>query len=112
MKKLKVFYNACGKRSLAGILAEEKGLIFFEYAPEFIAQGIELSPFRLPLKPGVFEGPTHFGGVLFGLFCDSLPDRWGSLLLDRKLQEKGLSYDAISPLVFRSLNSFTIFLHC
>lgn len=98
MKKIKVFYNACGKRSFAGILAEEKHHIFFEYAPEFIAQGIELSPFRLPLKPGVFEGPALFGGGLFGLFNDSLPDRWGSLLLDRKLQQKGLFYDALSPL--------------
>ncbi|MDO4839805.1 MAG: type II toxin-antitoxin system HipA family toxin [Desulfovibrionaceae bacterium] len=50
------------------------------------------------MKPGVFEGPAHFRGGLFGLFSDSLPDGWGSLLLDRKLQEKGLSYDAISPL--------------
>ena len=98
MKKIKVFYNACGKRSFAGILAEEKGRIFFEYAPEFIAQGIELSPFRLPLQTGVFEGPAHFRGGLFGLFCDSLPDRWGSLLLDRKLQEIGLSYATLSPL--------------
>ena len=98
MKKTNVFYNACGRRSFAGILAEEKCRIFFEYPPEFIAQGIELSPFRLPLQPGVFEGPAHFTGGLFGLFCDSLPDRWGSLLLDRKLQDKWISYEALSPL--------------
>ncbi len=103
MKKLKVFYNAWGKRSFAGILAEEKRHIFFEYAPKFIAQGTELSPLKLPLKSGIFEGPAHFRGGLFGLFSDSLPDAWGSLLLDKKLRQKGLSYEALSPLDRMSL---------
>ncbi len=98
MKKLNVFFNAYGKRSFAGILAEEKHRIFFEYSPEFIAQGIELSPFRLPLKSGVFEGPVQPFDGLFGLFNDSLPDGWGCLLLGRKLQQNGLILKALSPL--------------
>ena len=55
--RLKVFYNAYGKRLFMGILADENKRIFFEYAPEFIAEGIEVSPFKLPLKPGVFVLP-------------------------------------------------------
>ncbi|MDO4839804.1 MAG: hypothetical protein Q3990_03940 [Desulfovibrionaceae bacterium] len=50
MKKLNVFYNACGKRSFAGILAEEKGHIFFEYAPEFIDRGHRALPFQAALE--------------------------------------------------------------
>jgi len=96
--KLKVFYNAYGKRLFMGILAEENRRIFFEYAPEFINEGIEVSPFKLPLKSGVSEGPQHPFDGLFGIFNDSLPDGWGCLLLDRKLQEKGLSYDTIRSL--------------
>lgn len=101
--RLKVFYNAYGNRLFMGILAEENRRIFFEYAPEFIAQGINVSPFKLPLKSGVFEGDyTVFNG-LFGVFNDSLPDGWGCLLLDRKLQQKGLSYGAVTPLARLSL---------
>lgn len=38
--RLKVFYNAYGKRLFMGILADENKRIFFEYAPEFIADGL------------------------------------------------------------------------
>ena len=48
--KLNVFYNAYGKRLFMGILAAENRRIFFQYTPEFIAEGIDVSPFKLPLK--------------------------------------------------------------
>ena len=96
--KLNVFYNAYGKRLFMGILAAENRRIFFQYTPEFIAEGIDVSPFKLPLKNEVFEGDYTLFDGLFGLFNDSLPDGWGCLLLDRKLHQKGLSYDTIKPL--------------
>lgn len=96
--KLNVFYNAYGKRLFMGILAEENRRIFFQYAPEFIEENIDVSPFKLPLKSEVFEGDYSLFDGLFGLFNDSLPDGWGCLLLDRKLQQKGLSYENIKPL--------------
>ena len=37
------------------------------------------------------------------MFIDSLPDGWGCLLLDRKLQKQGLSYNTITPLQRLSL---------
>lgn len=101
--KLHVYLNAHGDRRFVGVLQEERGRIFFEYAPEFIASGIPLSPFMLPLKPGVQEdGKRTFDG-LFGVFNDSLPDGWGCLLLDRKLRQRGLSYAQITPLTRLSL---------
>jgi serine/threonine-protein kinase HipA len=72
--------------------------IAFEYTPEFLELGFELSPFKLPLKPGVqFSADTVFEG-LFGVFNDSLPDGWGRLLLDRKLRNQGLFPNNLTPL--------------
>ncbi len=81
-----------------GRLARRDGKIFFEYDADFIAGKLELSPFKLPLMPGlqVFE-PGLFEG-LPGLFNDSLPDGWWRLLLDRALRRKGIAPDSFSPL--------------
>ena len=87
-----------GCRQEVGLLHQDKQRIFFEYAPEFLKSGIELSPFKLPLKAGVFEEKAHVFDGLFGLFNDSLPDGWGCLLLDRKLRKLGKSYAEITPL--------------
>ncbi len=83
---------------MVGLLYENAGRVFFEYSPDFLQSGIALSPFKLPLKPGVFEDEKRTFDGLFGLFNDSLPDGWGCLLLDRKLRKRGLSYDSITPL--------------
>lgn len=101
--KLKVFLNAYNVRHFVGLLAEENKRIFFEYSPEFLQSGIELSPFQLPLHAGVFEDKKRTFDGLFGLFNDSLPDGWGCLLLDRMLRKKGLSYEQITPLERLSL---------
>ncbi len=52
MKKLQVHFTRNPDDSwLVGTLAEERGRTYFEYAPEFFARGINLSPFRLPFGP-------------------------------------------------------------
>ena len=96
--KLNVFLNMYGSRREVGLLVQEKQRIFFEYAPDFRKSSIELSPFKLPLKAGVFEEKSRVFDGLFGLFNDSLPDGWGCLLLDRKLRKMGKSYAEITPL--------------
>ena len=96
--KLKVFLNMYGIRQEVGLLLQDKQRIFFEYSPDFLKSGIELSPFKLPLKAGVFEEKSRVFDGLFGLFNDSLPDGWGCLLLDRKLRKLGKSYAEITPL--------------
>lgn len=97
--KLRVYLNIFGKRYFVGLLEDTSDRrIFFEYAPEFIKTGIELSPFKLPLRSGVFEDEKRTFEGLFGLFNDSLPDGWGILLLDRKLKKAGLSIEQITPL--------------
>ncbi|MBP3615908.1 MAG: type II toxin-antitoxin system HipA family toxin [Alphaproteobacteria bacterium] len=96
--KLNVYLNTYGSRKFVGVLEDIGAKIYFQYAPEFIKEGIEISPFKLPLQERVFEGDNSIFGGLFGVFNDSLPDGWGCLLLDRKLQKQGLSFNSIRPL--------------
>lgn len=80
-----------------------EGLCGFEYDAEWIQNGFSISPFYLPLKPGlIMAGRAPFGGN-FGAFDDSLPDGWGNLLLDRYLQEKGTDSHKLNVLARLSL---------
>ncbi len=84
----------------AGTLAwsERDRVAAFELDPAFLARGLDLSPFRLRLRPGLIMGPpTPFEG-LHGLFADSLPDGWGRLLVDRSVAAAGGEPGALSPL--------------
>ena len=97
MKRLEVRFTLNPKESFGvGTLAEESGRLFFEYAPEWLSRGLNLSPFRLPFEPSLFEHKDLSFGPLPGLFDDSLPDGWGLLLMDRHFQK--LRMDSISPL--------------
>lgn len=73
-----------------GILSEAKDhRIGFSYLPSWLENGFPISPFSLPVKPGVFlPSGMNFGG-LWGVFGDSLPDSWGRLLMDRMLKRHG-----------------------
>lgn len=67
-----------------------EGLCGFEYDVDWIQSGFSISPFYLPLKPGLIMAKRDPFAGSFGVFDDSLPDGWGNLLLDRYLQEKGI----------------------
>jgi serine/threonine-protein kinase HipA len=99
VEQLAVFYEPTPeRRHKVGRLALKDRQILFEYDPPFLASRLELSPFRLPLRPGVTVGePAVFDGLL-GLFEDSLPDGWGRLLIDRRATELGLSGFTLTPL--------------
>jgi len=81
-----------------GTLAIKNKKIYFEYDKEFLKTGIELSPYKLPLKSGLFvcEDDTFEG--LWGVFADSLPDGWGRLLMDRHLIRLGINPNSLTPL--------------
>ncbi|MCX7123496.1 MAG: HipA N-terminal domain-containing protein [Gammaproteobacteria bacterium] len=59
-------YDYCGNtKRLVGRLAQKDRVVFFEYAPEFLNTGIQLSPFKLPLKVGLIRcGESVFGEFL------------------------------------------------
>lgn len=84
--------------AIVGHLLDLDRRIYFEYEPAFLRSGLELSPFKLPLRGGVFgDGVPEFLG-LYGLFFDSLPDGWGMLLMHRRMRQRGIDPDRISAL--------------
>lgn len=98
ISSLLVYYLKYPEKLLVGKLALKERTIFFEYDTEFLKTGIELSPFKLPLKPGITTCQDRLFEGLFGLFNDSLPDGWGRLLLDRMLTNQGIPPSQLTSL--------------
>jgi serine/threonine-protein kinase HipA len=93
-----VYLDARNQRRKVGRLAFKDRQVLFEYDASFIASGIELSPVKLPLRPGVAIADTTIFDGLFGVFNDSLPDGWGRLLLDRTVEKYGIHRGQLNPL--------------
>ncbi len=78
----------------------DRGLAGYEYEPGFLRSGIELAPIGMPLGPGVWSFPAlskeTFKG-LPGLLADSLPDRFGTALIDAWLVRNGRPIDDFNP---------------
>src|SRR5271170_3371756 len=78
----------------------------FQYDPAFVRSGIEGAPVRMPLR----ERPYRFPGLpqdafsgLPGLLADSLPDRWGTALVNAWLASQGReqsSFDVVQRLCY------------
>ena len=97
-KEVKVGINFGEGARPVGRLAIRERTIYFEYDNTFIECGIEISPLRLPLQPGVQTFDYGLFEGLPGVFNDSLPDGWGRLLLDRFVRSQGLLPSDMSPL--------------
>ena len=78
----------------------ERELGIFEYAPDFLASGIEAAPLMMPLGAGRFAFPDlpreTFKGMP-GLLADSLPDKFGNLLIDQWLARQGRTPQSFDP---------------
>ena len=77
-----------------GAVAIDDGETFatFQYNPEFVGSGIELSPIKMPLNRRPYRFPdlpreTFYG--LPGMVADSLPDKFGNALIDAWLDAQG-----------------------
>jgi serine/threonine-protein kinase HipA len=95
---LTVYLDARNQRRKVGRLAFKDRQVLFEYDISFIASDIEISPIKLPLRPGVAIADTTMFDGLFGVFNDSLPDGWGRLLLDRTVEKYGIHRGQLNPL--------------
>ncbi len=73
------------------IASTPDGLMAFEYADSWLADGFSISPFSLPLEKRVFVSSWRPFDGIFGIFDDSLPDGWGRLLVDRALAKHDLN---------------------
>jgi serine/threonine-protein kinase HipA len=98
VKVVYVYYKPKDDKIFVGRLALKNHRIFFEYDASFIETGLNLSPFKLPLKSGVIAGDDFTFDGLLGVFNDSLPDGWGRLLLDRTLIKHNINPGSLSVL--------------
>lgn len=87
---------------LVGAVAwnDAQGFATFEYDPSFLRRRLELAPLTMPLVSGIYSFPelrreTFYG--LPGLLADSLPDRYGTKLIEVWLQQLGRSLESFSP---------------
>lgn len=96
--EIKVGLNFGSEIQSVGRLAERNGIIYFEYDEDFVQNGVEISPFKLPLRNGVVELHSDPFEGLAGVFSDSLPDGWGRLLFDRMMRSQRISPSQISSL--------------
>src|ERR1700722_16414636 len=78
----------------------------FQYDPAFVRSGIQMAPVRMPLRPQPYRFPglpqDAFSG-LPGLLADSLPDRWGTALVNAWLASQGRaesSFDVVERLCY------------
>lgn len=94
-----------------GAVALEDGadVASFEYDPAFVRSGIEVSPLTMPLARHVYSFPAlareTFQG-LPGLLADSLPDRFGNVLINAWLATQGrspASFNAVERLCYTGM---------
>lgn len=84
---------------------QSRGFAAFEYDPDFLNKGLDLSPRMMPVQDAaagetIFEFRTlpreTFMG-LPGLLADSLPDKFGNRVIDSWLARQGRSAQDFSP---------------
>ena len=78
---------------------EDNGLVGFQYDDEFLKSNIEISPVTMPLSAITYTFPalpeiTYHG--LPGMVADSLPDRFGNIVINRYLESQGREPDSLS----------------
>ncbi|TAX70883.1 type II toxin-antitoxin system HipA family toxin [Rhizobium leguminosarum] len=100
IRKMSVVLDLVGSERNLGTLAwsSDDRRAYFEYSAELLAAPLPVSPFNLKENAGLIAAPRDPFDGLHGLFNDSLPDGWGRLLLDRRLQKAGIDYHLLTPL--------------
>lgn len=87
---------------------QDQQLGFFEYDPDFIKKGWDLSPIKMPINrgPAIYSFPELRKGRadtedtfkgLPGLLSDALPDRYGNRLINVWLAQQGRADNSMNP---------------
>lgn len=91
IQKLDIFRRLSNnKRVLAGVLAQNSQGVYFQYNPDYLLNYPTLSPFNLPFDGELHQAPREPHQGLHGVFADSLPDGWGTLLMNRVFRQHGI----------------------
>ena len=84
---------------IGGLADDARGRIYFQYDPEWVGRGIELSPLYLPLSlTGPATTPSPEFSPLFGLFDDSMPDWWGQRIMRHHFASMNMPWNEVRPL--------------
>ena len=87
---MEVIVNIFGKK--VGTLFELNGNISFEYDSSFIDSGLNLSPLKLPFNTHTYSNyDDKYFQTLAGVFFDSLPDKFGTKIIQRYYESKSLA---------------------
>lgn len=78
---------------------DDNGMVGFQYDEEFLKSNIEISPVKMPLSAATYSFPSlneeTFHG-LPGMVADSLPDKFGNIVINRYLESQGRTADSLS----------------
>lgn len=92
----------CWGRSVGALAYDPRlGLNVFEFTPEWIASGVELSPLHMPNRPGTYSFPQLSNETFHGLpamIADALPDAFGNAVIDAWLAAQGIDKSEIKTL--------------
>jgi len=96
------YVNIWNQRVGAVAWNDENGTASFEYEPEFVQTGLELSPIMMPAEASRnyrfvdHRNTTTFKG-LPGLLADVLPDKYGNTLINQWLVKNNRPANSINP---------------
>ncbi len=84
---------------MLGTLYEKDGIISFEYEQDFINTQMNISPIKLPFDTNTYVNTDDkYFQTLAGVFFDSLPDKFGTKVIERYYERKGLLAKDLSVL--------------
>ena len=82
-----------------GVLYEDEGIIYFEYDSEFIESGLNISPIKLPFNRQTYTNQDdRYFQTLAGVFFDSLPDKFGTKVIERYYEGQNLAIKDLTVL--------------
>ena len=96
------YVNIWNQRVGAVAWDEQNGTASFEYAPEFVQTGLELSPIIMPAEASrIYRFVDHLNTSTFkglpGLLADVLPDKYGNTLINQWLVKNNRPANSINP---------------
>ena len=80
---------------------QDNGMIGFQYDEAFLKSGIEVSPIKMPLSNATYFFPAlpegTYGG-LPGMLADSMPDKFGNIVIKKYLESQGRTEESLTVL--------------
>lgn len=101
MKDIRIVKVKLWGTTIGYLRQEDNALIGFQYDKDFLSSGIEVSPVKMPLSELTYSFPdlpeATFGG-LPGMIADSLPDKFGNIVIRRYLENQGRTDEDLTVL--------------